>query len=53
MNGLDMQTQLTENGVRLPVVMMTGYGDVPMSVRAMKRGAVDFLPKAVPRPGHA
>jgi FixJ family two-component response regulator len=32
-------------GVRLPVVMMTGYGDIPMSVRAMKRGAVDFLPK--------
>jgi FixJ family two-component response regulator len=29
----------------LPVVMMTGYGDIPMSVRAMKRGAVDFLPK--------
>jgi FixJ family two-component response regulator len=32
-------------GVRLPVVMMTGHGDIPMSVRAMKRGAVDFLPK--------
>jgi FixJ family two-component response regulator len=32
-------------GVRLPVVMMTGYGDIPMSVRAMKRGAVDFLAK--------
>jgi len=45
MNGLDMQAQLTENGVRLPVVMMTGHGDVSMSVRAMKRGAVDFLPK--------
>src|SRR6202000_349346 len=35
----------TETGVRLPVVMMTGYGDIPMSVRAMKRGAVDFLSK--------
>jgi FixJ family two-component response regulator len=45
MNGLDFQVQLTEMGVRLPVVMMTGYGDIPMSVRAMKRGAVDFLPK--------
>jgi FixJ family two-component response regulator len=44
-NGLDFQAQLTEIGVRLPVVMMTGYGDIPMSVRAMKRGAVDFLPK--------
>jgi FixJ family two-component response regulator len=45
MNGLDFQVQLTQMGVRLPVVMMTGYGDIPMSVRAMKRGAVDFLPK--------
>jgi FixJ family two-component response regulator len=45
MNGLDFQVQLTQRGVRLPVVMMTGYGDIPMSVRAMKCGAVDFLPK--------
>jgi FixJ family two-component response regulator len=45
MNGLDFQAQLSRMGVRLPVVMMTGYGDIPMSVRAMKRGAVDFLPK--------
>jgi FixJ family two-component response regulator len=45
MNGLDFQVQLTGMGVHLPVVMMTGYGDIPMSVRAMKRGAVDFLPK--------
>jgi FixJ family two-component response regulator len=45
MNGLDVQVQLIEMGVRLPVVMMTGHGDIPMSVRAMKRGAVDFLPK--------
>jgi FixJ family two-component response regulator len=44
-NGLDFQARLTQMGVRLPVVMMTGYGDIPMSVRAMKRGAVDFLPK--------
>ena len=44
-NGLDFQVQLTQTGVRLPTVMMTGYGDIPMSVRAMKRGAVDFLPK--------
>jgi FixJ family two-component response regulator len=43
MNGLDVQ--VTEIGVRLPVVMMTGHGDIPMSVRAMKRGAVDLLPK--------
>ena len=45
MNGLDVQVELTEMGVRLPVVMMTGHGDIPMSVRAMKWGAVDFLPK--------
>jgi len=45
MNGLDFQVQLTQTGIRLPVVMMTGYGDIPMSVRAMKSGAVDFLPK--------
>jgi FixJ family two-component response regulator len=45
MNGLDFQAQLTQTGVRLPVVVMTGYGDIPMSVRAMKSGAVDFLPK--------
>jgi FixJ family two-component response regulator len=45
MNGLDFQVQLTAMGVRLPVVMMTGHGDISMSVRAMKRGAVDFLSK--------
>jgi FixJ family two-component response regulator len=45
MNGLDFQVQLTQMGVWLPVVMMTGHGDIPMSVRAMKGGAVDFLPK--------
>jgi FixJ family two-component response regulator len=45
MNGLEFQAQLTQTGVHLPVVMITGYGDIPMSVRAMKRGAVDFLAK--------
>jgi len=44
-NGLDFQTQLTHMGVRLPVVMITAYGDIAMSVRAMKHGAVDFLAK--------
>ena len=44
-NGLEFQAQLAEIGVRMPVVIMTGYGDIPMSVKAMKRGAVDFLPK--------
>jgi FixJ family two-component response regulator len=45
MNGLEFHAQLSQMGVRLPVVMMTGHGDIAMSVRAMKRGAVDFLPK--------
>src|SRR5260221_2728521 len=45
MSGLEFQVQLTQLGVRLPVIMMTGYGDIPMTVRAMKGGAVDFLPK--------
>ncbi len=45
MNGLDFQDKLTRMGVRLPVVIMTGHGDIPMSVRAMKQGAVDFISK--------
>lgn len=45
MNGLDFHARLREMGVLLPVVIMSGYGNIPMSVRAMKRGAVDFLPK--------
>ena len=44
-NGLDFQEQLQELGISLPVVLMTGHGDIPMSVRGMKAGAVDFLPK--------
>lgn len=45
MSGLDFQAQLGELGIRLPAIMMTGHGDIPMSVRAMKAGAVDFLAK--------
>ena len=45
MSGLDFQTQLAEKGIRLPVILMTAHGDVPMSVRGMKAGAVDFLTK--------
>jgi len=45
MNGLDFQARRDGLGIHLPIVLMTGYGDVPMSVRAMKAGAVDFLPK--------
>jgi len=44
-NGLDFQEQLQGYGVSLPVVLMTGHGDIPMTVRGMKAGAVDFLPK--------
>src|SRR6185295_14098741 len=45
MNGLDFQEDLQRLGIHLPVVLMTGHGDIPMSVRGMKAGAVDFLPK--------
>lgn len=44
-SGLDFQGRLDQYGVDLPVIMMTGHADVPMSVKAMKAGAVDFLPK--------
>lgn len=45
MSGLDFQAQLVDSGVHLPVILMTGFGDIPMSVRGMKAGAVDFLTK--------
>ncbi|AQQ03780.1 MULTISPECIES: response regulator transcription factor [Stappiaceae] len=45
MSGLDFQRQLEDLGIRMPAIMMTGHGDIPMSVSAMKAGAVDFLPK--------
>jgi FixJ family two-component response regulator len=45
MNGLEFQARLTQTGIRLPVIIITGHGDIPMSVRAMKGGALDFLPK--------
>lgn len=44
-SGLEFQGQLNDLGIFLPVIFMTGHGDIPMSVRAMKAGAVDFLPK--------
>lgn len=46
-NGLDLKKRMTSVGIMHPVVVMTGYGDVPMSVRAMKDGAVDFLTKPI------
>jgi FixJ family two-component response regulator len=45
LNGLDFQDELVESNVDLPVVFITGHGDVAMSVRAIKAGAVDFLMK--------
>jgi FixJ family two-component response regulator len=44
-SGLDFQSQLAALGIHLPVVLISGHGDIPMSVRAMKAGAVDFLTK--------
>ncbi|MBN8954256.1 MULTISPECIES: response regulator transcription factor [unclassified Rhizobium] len=44
-SGLDFQVHLERLGSKMPIVFMTGYGDIPMSVRAMKAGAVDFLTK--------
>ena len=43
--GLDFQAQLARANIHVPIVMITGHGDIPMSVRAMKAGAVDFLTK--------
>ena len=45
MSGLDFQTELGKADLKIPVVFMTGHGDIPMTVRAMKAGAVEFLPK--------
>jgi FixJ family two-component response regulator len=45
LNGLDFQSQLADAGVRIPIIFITGYGDIPMTVRAMKSGAVEFLTK--------
>jgi len=44
-SGLDFQGQLVKANIRTPIISMTGHGDIPMSVRAMKAGAVDFLAK--------
>ncbi len=45
MNGLDVQRELADAGVPIPIVFITGHGDIPMTVRAMKSGAVEFLTK--------
>jgi FixJ family two-component response regulator len=45
MSGLDVQTKLHEAGVHIPIIFITGHGDIPMTVKAMKSGAVEFLTK--------
>jgi FixJ family two-component response regulator len=44
-NGLEFQDVLAKKDIHIPIVFMTGHGDIPMSVKAMRAGAVDFLPK--------
>jgi FixJ family two-component response regulator len=44
-SGLDFQQELAAAGIRIPIIFITGYGDIPMSVKAMKSGAVEFLTK--------
>src|ERR1044071_9138794 len=45
LSGLDLQRDLTEGNIHIPIIFITGHGDIPMSVRAMKAGAVEFLTK--------
>ncbi|MDX2455601.1 response regulator transcription factor, partial [Desulfosarcina sp.] len=44
-SGLDLQDKLAETSCPIPMIFITGHGDIPMSVKAMKKGAVEFLPK--------
>ena len=44
-SGLDLQQKLADGDVQIPVIFITGYGDIPMTVRAMKAGAIEFLTK--------
>jgi FixJ family two-component response regulator len=44
-SGLEFQAELAEADIRIPIIFMTGHGDIPMSVKAMKAGAIDFLTK--------
>jgi FixJ family two-component response regulator len=47
LSGLDFQAELAKTNIQIPIIFMTGHGDIPMSVKAMKRGAVDFLTKPI------
>jgi FixJ family two-component response regulator len=44
-SGLDFQTELAKANIQVPIIFMTGHGDIPMTVKAMKAGAIEFLPK--------
>src|SRR6202142_1528731 len=44
-NGLDFQRELSNAGIHIPIIFITGHGDIPMTVKAMKSGAVEFLTK--------
>jgi FixJ family two-component response regulator len=44
-SGLDFQRELADGGIRIPIIFITGHGDIPMTVKAMKSGAVEFLTK--------
>jgi FixJ family two-component response regulator len=44
-NGLDFQRQLADAGIQIPIIFVTGHGNIPMTVKAMKSGAVEFLTK--------
>ncbi len=48
LNGLELQRELSRRGIQPPIIFLTGYGDIPMTVQAMKGGAVDFFTKPVP-----
>lgn len=45
LNGPDLQNVMEEKGIKIPIIFITGNGEIPMSVQAMKKGAIDFLPK--------
>ena len=51
LSGLDLQRELAAHGIKLPIIFITGYGDIPMSVRAMKAGATGIPYQALPRSG--
>ncbi|PSJ15743.1 hypothetical protein C7H79_17340 [Nitrosomonas supralitoralis] len=46
-NGIDLQAELNRRNIRLPIIFLTSYGDIPMSVRVIKAGAADFLMKPI------